>query len=99
MAEFSLNGTGAFSHYFFQLVSCALEVLLHFFEQAAKFTEFGFYRSQNSPYFSRPFLDGECAEAHLQAVEDGTQSGRTGNYYFILFCSISTSAVRRITSA
>ena len=84
LTEFAFDGARTFSHHFFQLVTCALQILLDLLKQSSEFSEFGFYSSQYGSYLACAFLYGECPESHLQTVQDSSQSSRSGYYNLVI---------------
>ena len=59
-------------------VRSLIELLLYAFEKVAEFPELGFHRREQIPDFAGTFLNRESAKTHLQAVQKGSQRGRSG---------------------
>lgn len=58
-----------------------VDVLLGLLKEVAEFGKLRLDCAQRGPDVVTSFLDGQRAESHLQAAEQGTQGGRSRNIY------------------
>src|SRR5690606_5863465 len=62
-----------------QALAHGTDLLLGALEDAGELAELALHRAQQAPYLAGPLLDGQGAEAHLQAAEQGGDGGRAGH--------------------
>src|SRR3546814_11684256 len=69
---------------------------LHLVEHVAILAELGLHGGEELPDLGRAFLYGQCAEAHLQAVQHRGQRGRPGGHDAALRSEEHTSELQSL---
>lgn len=90
---------GCVSHYFFQLVTCTLQIFLHLLKQSSEFSEFSFTAPNTVHTSPVRFCMASVRNPICRLFSIAPKVVGPVTTILKSFCSVSTKVVRRITSA